>query len=108
MVHLAIPRPTLRDRAKLALALPGAVEGSLEQSPESVTRRWTAAVRQAYRSERADARAEEELLRQERASYPSVKEVAYRLMPEAYQAASGQGATWPTPGRSCTRRVRKS
>jgi hypothetical protein len=91
VVHLAIPRPTFRDRAKLALALPGAVEGSLEQSPESVTRRWTAAVRQAYRSERADARAGEELLRQERASYPSVKEVASRLMPEAYQAASGQG-----------------
>jgi Topoisomerase 6 subunit A/Spo11, Toprim domain len=31
------------------------------------------------------------LRRQEQASYPSIKEAAYQLMPEAYQAASGQG-----------------
>jgi DNA topoisomerase VI subunit B len=91
LVHLAIPRPTFRDRAKQALALPGSVEGSLEASLQSVTQRWTVAQKRTYRSRRADARAEEELLRQERARYPSLKEAAYRLMAEAYLAASGQG-----------------
>jgi hypothetical protein len=91
LVHLAIPRPTFRDRAKLALALPNAVEGSLQVSLEAVTRPWTDAMKRAYRSHRADARADEELRRQERARYPSIKEAAYQLMSEAYQAASGQG-----------------
>jgi DNA topoisomerase VI subunit B len=90
-VHLGIPRPTYRDRGKLALALPAAVEGSLESSLASVTQRWTAAQQRAYRSRRANARAEEELRKLERASYPSIKEAAYQLMAQAYQAASGGG-----------------
>ena len=91
LVHLAIPRPTFRDRGKLALALPKAIEGSLQGMVETVTQQWTAAMKRAYRSHRADARAEEELRRQERADYPSIKEAAYQLMPQAYMAASGQG-----------------
>jgi hypothetical protein len=91
LVHLAIPRPAFRDRAKLVLALPGAVEESLQASLEAVTRPWTTAMKRAYRSDRADARADEELRRQERTQYPSIKEAAYQLMPEAYLKASGQG-----------------
>jgi DNA topoisomerase VI subunit B len=91
VVHLAIPRPTFRDRGKQALALPDALEESLEQMTAHVTRRWTAARRRAYRSYRAEVRAEDELRRHERTQYPSVKAVAYQLMPQAYQGASGQG-----------------
>jgi hypothetical protein len=35
LAHLAIPRPTFRDRGKLALALPRAVEGSLKASVDA-------------------------------------------------------------------------
>jgi DNA topoisomerase VI subunit B len=91
VVHLAIPRPTFRDRGKQALALPEDIEDVLEASVHQVTQRWTAVKRQAYRSHRADVKAAAELRRHERAQYPSVKDAAYRLMPEAYLAASGQG-----------------
>jgi DNA topoisomerase VI subunit B len=91
VVHLAIPRPTLRERGKQALALPEDIEYALEPSITAVTKEWTAAKRSAYRSHKADARAEEELRKLTRAQYPGIKEVAYQLMPEAYQAASGQG-----------------
>jgi DNA topoisomerase VI subunit B len=91
VVHLAIPRPTFRDRGKQALALPVAIENTLQDSLESVTRRWTAAVKRAYRSHRAEARAEEELQKQTRTQYPSIIQAAYQLMPQAYLAASGQG-----------------
>jgi hypothetical protein len=91
VVHLAIPRPTFRDRGKQSLALPVALEAALERMVKQVTQRWTDAQMRAYRSARADARAVDELRRHERAQYPSVKEVAYELMPKAYQGASGQG-----------------
>jgi hypothetical protein len=58
---------------------------------DTVTRRWTDAMKRAYRSHRADARADEELRRQERAQYPSIKQAAYQLMRDAYLRASGQG-----------------
>lgn len=91
LAHLAIPRPTFRDRGKQALALPSAVEASLAESLAAVTQRWTVAVKRVYRGHRADARAEEELRRQERARYPSIKEAAYQLMRQAYMDAGGQG-----------------
>jgi hypothetical protein len=91
IVHVAIPRPTFRDRGKQAIALPDEVEDALEAGTRSVTHQWKSAKERTYRSRRADARAEEELRRQERARYPSIKEAAYQLMPQAYLAASGQG-----------------
>jgi hypothetical protein len=91
MVHLAIPRPTFRDRGKQALALPEELEDALERTIAQVTQRWTAAQLRAIRSHRAHTRAVDELRRHERAQYPSVKEVAYQLMPKAYEGASGQG-----------------
>jgi DNA topoisomerase VI subunit B len=91
VVHLAIPRPTFRDRGKQALALPEAIEWALEPSVKHVTKRWTEKRRQEMRSDRADARAEELMRKQERAHYPGIKEAAYQLMPRAYQDASGQG-----------------
>jgi DNA topoisomerase VI subunit B len=91
VVHLAIPRPTFRDRGKQALALPRAIESALKESVDSVTHHWTKAKRATFRSHRADARAIEELNKQERARYPSIKEAAYQLMPQAYRDASGQG-----------------
>ena len=91
VAHLAIPRPTFRDRGKQIIALPRAIENTLCASIESVTQRWTAAVKRAYRSHRAEARAEEEMQKQERAQYPSILEAAYELMPQGYALASGQG-----------------
>jgi DNA topoisomerase VI subunit B len=91
VVHLAIPRPTFRDRGKQALALPYAIETALKESIESVTQPWTKAKLSAYRSHRAHTRAIEELQRYDRAQYPSVKEAAYQLMRQAYLAASGHG-----------------
>jgi hypothetical protein len=91
MVHLAIPRPTFRDRGKQALALPEELEDALERMIAQVTQRWTAAELRAIRSHRAHTRAVDELRRHERAQYPSIKEVAYQLMPQAYLDASGQG-----------------
>ena len=91
VVHLAIPRPTFRDRGKQSLALPEAIDGLLGPSVTHVTRRWTEKRRQAIRSNRADERAEELMRKQDRARYPSIKTAAYQLMPEAYLKASGQG-----------------
>ena len=90
VVHLAIPRPTFRDRGKQALALPHAIETALQESIESVTQPWTKAKLSAYRSHRAHARAIEEFQRHDRAQYPSIKEAAYQLMP-----ASLSGRQWP-------------
>jgi DNA topoisomerase VI subunit B len=91
VVHLAIPRPTFRDRGKQSLALPEEIEWALEPSVKYVTKRFTEKRRQEMRSDRADARAEELMRKHVRAQYPSIKEAAYQLMPQAYMAASGQG-----------------
>ena len=68
------------------------LKAALEPSVEQVTQPLDGeAKRQPMRSHRADERAEELMRKQERAQYPSVKEAAYQLMPQAYLAASGQG-----------------
>jgi hypothetical protein len=91
MVHLAIPRPTFRDRGKQTIALPATIEEALGPTVAHVTQAWTAAQQRTDRSRRADMRAAEALRRSTRAQYPSVKEAAYQLMPQASLAASGQG-----------------
>jgi hypothetical protein len=91
VVHLAIPRPTFRDRGKQALTLPEEIEWVLEPAITQVTRLWTTAKRRAYRSHRAEARADEEMRQHARPRYPSVKAAAYQLMEQAYLGASGQG-----------------
>jgi DNA topoisomerase VI subunit B len=91
VVHLAIPRPTFRDRGKQSLALPETIDTALREHVKSVTQPWTKAKLSAYRSRHANARAIDEMQRQDRARYPSVKEAAYQVMPEAYLKASGNG-----------------
>jgi Protein of unknown function C-terminus (DUF2399) len=91
LVHVAIPRPTFADRSKQTLALPEAIGWVLESLVTQATKRWTQAKRAAIKADRADERAEERLRQQQRQHYPSIKDAAARVLPDAYQKASGQG-----------------
>ena len=99
VAHLAIPRPTFRDRGKQALALPYAIEGALEEQSLGDAAVDEASGGLSEPSGRCPGG--RGMPRQERAQYPSIKEAAYQLMRQAYRPPVGRGGMWRMPGRSC-------
>ena len=88
VVHIARPRFQFADRGKTKVALCGDIQDAIAAATKSVTKSWKQAKRKADREDRVSQRAIERMCSYSRVT---IREVAFRVMPDAYNKASSNG-----------------
>ena len=95
VLHLAQPRPVVRDRGKSSVHLGFELERIIVDALSTVTRRWT---RQRKAEERQASASMNRHARMTRSRRVSLKDAAYEVMEAAYLKASANG-TLPAHAR---------
>ena len=95
VVHLAQPRPQVRDRGKSSVHLVSELNGLIVDALSTVTRRWTKQRKAEERQASASINRHARMMRSRRVT---LKDAAYEVMEEAYLKASANG-TLPAHAR---------
>jgi len=91
-LHIATPRFDFLDRGKGSVKLTRPVARAVAETVSKVIKEWASVKRNQDRERTRAARRHEELLRHGRSRETTVREAAWRVIPDAYRKASGGGS----------------